>query len=347
MTHYELLGVEPDADVATIRSAYLRRARETHPDTGGTSALFAQVSTAWAVLSDPDARVLYDEGLRPGSAGADWGEDVALGASMPSAPRPAPQAPRAEPAPGPGLDRETDRDVLDPFSSPPRVLPSLDEELAPFPRPAMSPPRAGRLVYLGIAGVVGVAAATGATSSPTGEPSTWSHVVTLYAVVLYVAVRGRKMLALDVTSRRRTAAGVLWAIVVLFPAIAFVGVSQGEVAPWSAVTQLVGGVLVGVLAERHVRRDRRWSGAVAAIRDRRALAVQWNRLLRLREEVGETARVERRVLEVHGEPRVMWALLAPTQGRVLASAPEEAPLAWVATLRARVPAQSRTASRPR
>jgi hypothetical protein len=65
-TYYELLGVEPSADEATLRAAYRRLARQHHPDApGGDSAQMARVNDAWRVLSDADARRAYDASLRP------------------------------------------------------------------------------------------------------------------------------------------------------------------------------------------------------------------------------------------------------------------------------------------
>mgnify|MGYP001816186280 FL=1 len=79
MGHYEVLGVDPEASMAQIRSAYLDLARRTHPDrhAGDEGArLVAEermrlVNEAWAVLGDVDARSAYDrERLAGASAGA-------------------------------------------------------------------------------------------------------------------------------------------------------------------------------------------------------------------------------------------------------------------------------------
>lgn len=62
---YELLGIQADADAAAIKRAYLKAARDTHPDkNGGDEAAterFQQVGRAYAVLSDAEKRKLYDE----------------------------------------------------------------------------------------------------------------------------------------------------------------------------------------------------------------------------------------------------------------------------------------------
>jgi curved DNA-binding protein CbpA len=61
--HYEALGVARDADRATIRAAWHRIARVTHPDLSDEpDALddFKRASAAWRVLRDPEARQAYD-----------------------------------------------------------------------------------------------------------------------------------------------------------------------------------------------------------------------------------------------------------------------------------------------
>lgn len=60
MTLYEILGVDPSADATAIKSAYRRLAAKSHPDTGGSAALFRMVQEAHAVLSNPGRRLEYD-----------------------------------------------------------------------------------------------------------------------------------------------------------------------------------------------------------------------------------------------------------------------------------------------
>ncbi|MFB6311498.1 MAG: ferredoxin Fer [Salinirussus sp.] len=48
---HEVLGVDPDADEATIEAAYRERVKETHPDQGGSVGAFLVVRSAYDQLS--------------------------------------------------------------------------------------------------------------------------------------------------------------------------------------------------------------------------------------------------------------------------------------------------------
>jgi tetratricopeptide (TPR) repeat protein len=74
LSHYELLGVEADADLAALKSAYLAAAKTFHPDALARSGLdaktreqaskvFAEIGKAYAVISDPATRREYDAQL--------------------------------------------------------------------------------------------------------------------------------------------------------------------------------------------------------------------------------------------------------------------------------------------
>jgi hypothetical protein len=67
-SHYELLGVDPDATVEEVQRAYRLLALRHHPDVAPDAdmAMMAAINGAWEVLSDPDRRRSYDASmLRP------------------------------------------------------------------------------------------------------------------------------------------------------------------------------------------------------------------------------------------------------------------------------------------
>jgi curved DNA-binding protein CbpA len=57
---YKVLGVPRDADTPTVRKAYRRMAKTTHPDAGGDCEAFQQAARAVAILDDPAKRERYD-----------------------------------------------------------------------------------------------------------------------------------------------------------------------------------------------------------------------------------------------------------------------------------------------
>lgn len=57
---YETLGVAEDADAKQIRSAYKKKAKQEHPDTGGTQEKFGRLKKAHDILVDPERRAKYD-----------------------------------------------------------------------------------------------------------------------------------------------------------------------------------------------------------------------------------------------------------------------------------------------
>ena len=64
-TYYEILEVPRNADGPTIKSSFRRLARANHPDRNGGDRVAEErlkaINEAYAVLSDPTKRVLYDE----------------------------------------------------------------------------------------------------------------------------------------------------------------------------------------------------------------------------------------------------------------------------------------------
>jgi molecular chaperone DnaJ len=80
---YEIIGVAKDASDDEIKRAYRRRARELHPDAGGDEEEFKELTTAYEVLKNPEARSNYDRFGDPrgpgGSAGGFSGDFGDLG----------------------------------------------------------------------------------------------------------------------------------------------------------------------------------------------------------------------------------------------------------------------------
>lgn len=71
--YYGILGVEPNAGDAEIKTAYRRLARKYHPDVSkepGAEDMFKSVNEAYEALRDPEKRKAYDSlrarGYRPG-----------------------------------------------------------------------------------------------------------------------------------------------------------------------------------------------------------------------------------------------------------------------------------------
>ena len=77
---YEKLGVEKDATFAQIKKAYHKKALKEHPDKGGDSEKFKEITYAYEVLSDKDKREVYDthgeEGLKQGGGRGPPGGDI-------------------------------------------------------------------------------------------------------------------------------------------------------------------------------------------------------------------------------------------------------------------------------
>lgn len=58
---YQTLALARSADADAIKAAYRQKARVTHPDRGGDPDAFIIVVKAFGVLSDPEAKRLFDE----------------------------------------------------------------------------------------------------------------------------------------------------------------------------------------------------------------------------------------------------------------------------------------------
>lgn len=70
--YYQILGISKDASIDDIKKAYRKLAHMHHPDKGGDTEKFKEISEAYQVLSDEDKRAKYDsfgvnfEGAAPG-----------------------------------------------------------------------------------------------------------------------------------------------------------------------------------------------------------------------------------------------------------------------------------------
>ena len=84
--HYEVLGLERGCDFLSVRQGYLRKAKETHPDSGRGALLamaggargrssFLIVREAYEVLSNAERRRAYDAALLGRGRGIEHGAE--------------------------------------------------------------------------------------------------------------------------------------------------------------------------------------------------------------------------------------------------------------------------------
>jgi len=59
--YYNVLGIDKSASQDDIKRAYKKAAMSNHPDRGGDEATFKEISKAYAVLSNPEKRAIYDQ----------------------------------------------------------------------------------------------------------------------------------------------------------------------------------------------------------------------------------------------------------------------------------------------
>ncbi|MCS5698772.1 DnaJ domain-containing protein [Cyanobium sp. FGCU-52] len=145
--YWQVLGLEPGADPASLKRAFRQQARRWHPDLNGNDPVaeerFKQVNEAYAVLSDPRRRRAWEAGEDPADQAAVDADPFASGfppfedylerlfGEVPRAQRPAPEreAPARDEEP---LEREPVReragDVTASPPPPPPVPAASDEE---------------------------------------------------------------------------------------------------------------------------------------------------------------------------------------------------------------------------
>lgn len=65
--YYAVLGIEVDASIAEVKTAYRKKASQFHPDKNTSPdapARFREVKDAYDLLADPARRQAYDENRR-------------------------------------------------------------------------------------------------------------------------------------------------------------------------------------------------------------------------------------------------------------------------------------------
>jgi DnaJ domain len=66
-TLYDVLGVRPNADIATIRATFRKAVKDCHPDANAgdrtAERRFVEITSAHAILRDPERRANYDRAL--------------------------------------------------------------------------------------------------------------------------------------------------------------------------------------------------------------------------------------------------------------------------------------------
>lgn len=76
MDYYQILGVKENASQDEIKTAYKKLAMKNHPDRGGDTKRFQEISQAYDTLSDPQKRQQYDaqkNGFNPFAGSANFG----------------------------------------------------------------------------------------------------------------------------------------------------------------------------------------------------------------------------------------------------------------------------------
>ena len=65
LSHYDVLGVEPEASASELKKCYQQLLLRLHPDKApGKATQFNRLQEAWTVLVDPHQRAEYDKQLK-------------------------------------------------------------------------------------------------------------------------------------------------------------------------------------------------------------------------------------------------------------------------------------------
>lgn len=114
-THYEVLGLEPEADESAIKIAHRRVMRANHPDLVGEAGAqaCAAANAAFEILSDPARRATYDATLNappaePQEDIPEWGQESDWESTCP--PQSAPPFTDQDSPPSPGTGPEPIQD---------------------------------------------------------------------------------------------------------------------------------------------------------------------------------------------------------------------------------------------
>src|ERR1700679_4355261 len=73
---YQTVGIPKTAKPEAVKRAYRRKAKATHPDSGGNAEEFKEVSAAYRLLTDESKRAAFDET-------GEWPEDGQKDDSLP------------------------------------------------------------------------------------------------------------------------------------------------------------------------------------------------------------------------------------------------------------------------
>jgi curved DNA-binding protein CbpA len=57
---YDIIGIDMEANIDEIKSAYIKLAKTHHPDHGGNSEMFQQITKAYEILNNKEVRKEYD-----------------------------------------------------------------------------------------------------------------------------------------------------------------------------------------------------------------------------------------------------------------------------------------------